>query len=98
MLVALLGSLTLSMGSPWWEHYEIRDTYLCPDRARLVVERNQAQASLLSGRYRTTLFREPSEQPGLHYSNEQAKIAIRGDVLRIQLGSRQQECLRTDSA
>ena len=58
MLFVLLAPLTLAMGSPWWEQYEVRDTYLCPERGRLVVERNDAQASLLSGRFRTTLFRE----------------------------------------
>jgi hypothetical protein len=98
VLIALLGSLTLAMGSPWWEQYETRDTYLCPERGRLVVERNEAQASLLTGRFRTTLFREQSEQPGLHNGNEMLKMVIRGDVLRINHDSRDLECLRTDDA
>jgi hypothetical protein len=29
VLIALLAPLTLAMGSPWWEQYEIRDTFLC---------------------------------------------------------------------
>lgn len=98
MLLALLAPLTLAMGSPWWEQYELRDSYLCPDRGRLVVERNDAQASLLSGRFRTTLFRENSELPGLRYTNEMMRLVIRGDVLRLEQGSQKLECLRTDDA
>jgi hypothetical protein len=98
VLFTLLGTLTLAMGSPWWEHYETRDTYLCPDRGRLVVERNDAQASLLTGRFRTTMFRQQSERPGLHYGNEMVTIAIRGDVIRINHDSRDLVCLRTDDA
>ncbi len=98
MLIALLAPLTLAMGSPWWEQYEIRDTFLCPDRGRLVVERNDAQASLLSGRFRTTLFRENSEQPGLRYANDMLRLVIRGDVLNLEQESGKLECLRTEQA
>jgi hypothetical protein len=98
VLIALLAPLTLAMGSPWWEQYEIRDTFLCPDRGRLVVERNDAQASLLSGRFRTTLFRENSEQPGLRYANDMLRLVIRGDVLNLEQESGKLECLRTEQA
>lgn len=98
MLIALLAPLTLAMGSPWWEQYEIRDTFLCPDRGRLVVERNDTQASLLSGRFRTTLFRENSEQPGLRYANDMLRLVIRGDVLNLEQESGKLECLRTEQA
>lgn len=98
MLLALLAPLTLAMGSPWWEQYEVRDTYLCPEQGRLVVERNDAQASLLSGRFRTTLFRENSELPGLRYTNDLLRLVIRGDVMSLEQDSRKLECLRTDDA
>lgn len=98
VLLSLLVPLTLTMGSPWWEQYEQRDTYLCSDRGRLVVERNDAQASLLSGRFRTTLFRESSELPGLRYTNDMLRLVILGDVLSLEQASQKLECLRTDSA
>ena len=98
MLLTLLVPLSLAMGSPWWEQYELRDTYLCPDRGRLVVERNDAQASLLAGRFRTTLFRETSELPGLRYTNDLIRLVIRGDVLSLEQDSQKLECLRTDDA
>ena len=98
MLLSLLAPLTLAMGSPWWEQYEVRDIYLCSDRGRLVVERNEAQASLLSGRFRTTLFRENSELPGLRYANDMLRLVIRGDVLSVEQESQKVECLRTDDA
>mgnify|MGYP006935498090 CR=1 FL=1 len=98
MLLSLLMPLTLALGSPWWEQYEMRDTYLCSDRGRLVVERNDAQASLLSGRFRTTLFRETSERPGLRYANDVLRLVIRGDVLSLEQESQTVECLRTDDA
>ncbi|MFM7549506.1 MAG: hypothetical protein ACKO8I_11695 [Cyanobacteriota bacterium] len=98
MLALLLTSLTLAMGSPWWEQYELRDTYLCSDRGRLVVERNDAQASILSGRFRTTLFRQSSDLPGLRYSNDMLRLVIRGDVLSVEQDSQKLECLRTDDA
>ncbi|MEB3185565.1 MAG: hypothetical protein VKM97_06745 [Cyanobacteriota bacterium] len=98
LLLSLLTPLALAMGSPWWEQYELRDTYLCSDRGRLVVERNDAQASILTGRFRTTLFRENSELPGLRYANEMLRLVIRGDVLSLEQASNRLECLRTDSA
>ncbi len=98
MLLSLLAPLAVAMGSPWWEQYEVRDTYLCSDRGRLVVERNDAQASVLTGRFRTTLFRENSELPGLRYANDMLRLVIRGDVLSVEQESQKVECLRTDSA
>ena len=98
MIALLLAPLTFAMGSPWWEQYDVRDTYLCSGRGRLVVERNDAQASLLNGRFRTTLFRENSELPGLRYTNDMLRLVIRGDVLSVEQDSQKLECLRTDDA
>ena len=87
----------LAMGSPWWEQYELRETYLCPERGALVLERNDAQASLLAGRFRSTLFREPSELPGIRYTNAAMRLILRGDVLTLEQLPLRLECLRTDN-
>ena len=57
----------LSMGSPWWEDYGITEKFLCPNERAVTLERNDAQASLIAGRFRSTLFREDSNLPGLRY-------------------------------
>ncbi len=54
----------LAMSSPWWENYGIKERYLCSDRGQVVLERNDAQASLIAGRYRSTLFREHTADRG----------------------------------
>lgn len=95
MLLDLLIPVALAFGSPWWEHYDLRDTYICPDQGRLVVERNDAQASVRSGRFQATLFRENSPLPGLHYGNDMLRLVLRGDVLRLEQESFKLECLRT---
>lgn len=98
LLVTLLAPFSLAMGSPWWEQYELRDTFLCPDRGRLVVERNDSQAAVLIGRHRTTLFRDAAALPALRYSNAMMRLVIRGDVLSLERESQTLECLRTDDA
>ena len=95
-MLNLLLPLTLAMGSPWWEQYETRETFLCPNQGRVVVERNDAQASLLAGRFRSTLFREESPLPGLRYGNDLMRLVLKGDVLNLEHGSRKLECLRTE--
>jgi hypothetical protein len=98
----LLAPLTLivhlAMGSPWWEQYELQETYICPDRGTLVVERNEAQASLLMGRYRSTLFRENSQLPGVRYGNEMLRLVLKGDLLTLEQSSEKLECLRSNDA
>ena len=61
MLAAVLMLPLLAMGSPWWEDYGTKETFLCAEQGPVVIERNDAQASLLMGRYRLTLFR--AQQP-----------------------------------
>ena len=56
--------------SPWWEDYAIRDRYLCRPQGVVVLERNDAQASLIQGRYRSTFFREASDEAGIRYSGD----------------------------
>jgi hypothetical protein len=85
-----------AMGSPWWENYETRETYRCPDQRTLVVERNDAQASLLSGRFRSTLFREPSDAPGLRYQDGRRRLILRGDELTLEELPQRLICIRTE--
>ena len=98
----LLAPLTLiahlAMGSPWWEQYELKETYICPNQGTLVVERNDSQASLLMGRYRSTLFRENSQLPGVRYGNEMLRLVLRGDLLTLEQSSEKLECLRSNNA
>jgi hypothetical protein len=101
--LAMWAGLTLAMGSPWWEDYAIKETYLCSDRAQVVVERNDAQASLIAGRYRTTLFRAqqstPGQEPilGLVYRNEVMTLILRGDQLILEQLPNRTSCMRTES-
>ena len=91
-----LGGSTLAMGSPWWEDYGITEQFLCPDQRRVTLERNDAQASLIAGRFRSTLFREASNLPGLRYRNEQMTLILKGDVLTMEQLPSRLECLRTE--
>ncbi|MEB3321507.1 MAG: hypothetical protein VKI81_01645 [Synechococcaceae cyanobacterium] len=97
LLSPLLGfGPALAMSSPWWEDYEQRDRYLCSDQATIVVERNDAQAAVLTGRHRSTLFREPSAAPGLRYSNDLMRLILRGDELTLERLPLRLTCIRTD--
>ena len=92
----------LSMGSPWWEDYAIKETFLCSERGAVVVERNDAQASLITGRYRTTLFRERQEagaaEPilGIVYRNDLMTLILRGDQLILEQLPQRTSCMRTE--
>lgn len=99
-LAPLLGlplcGAAVAMSSPWWENYEVRETFLCNDTNQVVVERNDAQASLLAGRSRTTLFREDSPLPGLRYGTDRLRLILRGDELTLERLPQRMLCLRTD--
>ena len=88
----------LAMGSPWWEDYGTSETFLCPNRGALIIERNDAQASVLSGRFRTTLFRENSDLPGLRYRDDRMRVIIRGDVLTMEQLPDRFDCMRSQQA
>ena len=96
-MIALLVPL-LALSSAWWEGYDIRERFLCGDQGVLVVERNDAQASLISGRSRFTLFRVASSQPGLRYGSEAMELILWGDNLTLEQGRRKMQCTRTDQA
>jgi hypothetical protein len=69
----------------------------------VVIERNDAQASLLTGRYRMTLFRAqqpaPGEAPivGIVYRNELMTLILRGDQLILEQLPKRTTCMRTES-
>lgn len=94
-LPTLIGAV-LAMGSPWWENYDSQEVFVCPDRGRVVLERNDAQASLLSGRYRATLFRDTASTAVLRYRNEELSVSLRGDTLTLERLPGRVECLRTE--
>ena len=64
----------------------------------MVVERNDAQASLISGRSRFTLFRVASSQPGLRFATDGMELILWGDNLTLEQGRRKLQCTRTDQA
>lgn len=82
--------------SPWWEDYASRDRYLCRPSGSVVLERNDAQASLIQGPYRSTFFREASELPGLRYSGNDMRLILLGDELTLERPPQRIQCLRTD--
>lgn len=96
-------ALTLAMGSPWWEDYAIKETYLCSERGQVVLERNEAQAALITGRYRTTLFREQpgrtDAEPllGVVYRNDLLTLILRGDQMILEQLPQRTSCMRTES-
>jgi hypothetical protein len=102
LLIIAMGSALLSgqsanaMGSPWWENYDTRESFLCRDKNKVVLERNDAQAALISGRSTTTLFREPSDLPGLRYGNDSLRLILRGDELTVEQLPQRVLCLRMD--
>ncbi len=96
--IPLLASGWLAMSSPWWEDYQLRERFLCGEQGVLVVERNDAQASLISGGQRFTLFRLANNQPGLHYGTEGMELTLWGDSLTLEQGRRTLSCSRTDEA
>ena len=97
MIAQLLIPL-LALSSPWWEDYDTRERFLCGDQGSVVVERNDAQASLISGRSRFTLFRVASSQPGLRFATDGMELILWGDNLTLEQGRRKLQCTRTDQA
>ena len=62
----------------------------------MVLERNDSQASLLSGGFRSTLFREPVSGSELSFRNDDVRVTVQGDVLTLEQATRQITCLRTE--
>jgi hypothetical protein len=97
--VPLLLALSLmAQSSPWWEQYDSRDIYVCPRLGRVVLERNDAQASLLASGYRSTGFRHDRQLNGIRYRNERMTLILRGDLLTIEQTPDRIDCTRTEQA
>jgi hypothetical protein len=96
---ALPGTATLgplAMTSPWWEDYDVKERFLCTDKAGVVLERNDAQAALINGDSVTTLFREASEGPALVYRNGSLRLILRGDELTVERLPLTISCVRSE--
>lgn len=98
LLPLLAAATSVAVSSPWWEDYDVRERFLCGDRGVLVVERNDAQASLISGRNRFTLFRVASSNPGMRFASDGMELILWGDALTLEQGRRTLQCTRTDQA
>ena len=101
LTLVLLGPLlspVRAMQSPWWENYDLKERYICPDHGSLVLERNESQASLISGRSSSILFRESSDNRGLVYRNGTMLVMLRGDELTLEQLPQRLICLRTEEA
>ncbi|MEB3301099.1 MAG: hypothetical protein VKN56_03920 [Cyanobacteriota bacterium] len=86
----------LVMTSPWWENYDTKERFLCPENRKVDLERNTAQAALISGNSRTTLFREASDAPGLIFRNDELRVILRGDELILERLPQKITCLRSE--
>ena len=81
-----------------WENYDVRQSFVCPGRGTVVVERNESQASLLSGGLRSTLFREADSGNAMSFRNGDLHLTLRGDELTLEQFNQQILCLRTEQA
>lgn len=87
-----------AMTSPWWENYDVRQRFLCPQQGTVVVERNDSQASLIAAGVRFTLFRERDGEPGLRYRNDNLRLILSGDELTLEQLPQRFTCIRTEEA
>ena len=95
LLLPLAGPAAMAL-SPWWEGYTSKDTYLCRDRGQLVLERNDAQAALISGGSRATLFRVSTDDSALIYRNDDLRVILRGDELTVERFPLKILCVRSE--
>ena len=84
------------MNSPWWENYDVRQRFICPQQGTVVVERNDSQASLFASGVRFTLFRERDGEPGLRYRNDNLRLILSGDELTLEQLPQRFTCTRTE--
>ena len=93
----LLPQAALAGPSPWWEHYERQDEYQCGED-KLLMERNDDQASIYMRGYKTNLFRDKGSPLLKRYKNEQFKLTIRGDVIELEDLLSVRQCQRYEQA
>ncbi len=99
LLFSLLVPSTAAAGpSPWWEHYERSDSYRCGEEEKVLIERNDSQASLYMRGYRMNLFRDQQTPLLKRYSNSQFSLTIRGDEVEIEDLISRRLCQRFEQA
>jgi|TARA_Y100000991_G_scaffold125709_1_gene94651 hypothetical protein len=99
LLVSLLAPTAALAGpSPWWEHYERIDHYRCGEEGKVLLERNDSQASLYMRGYKMNLFRDQQSPLLKRYSNSQLSVTIRGDEVEIEDLLSRRLCQRFEQA
>ena len=98
LLSLLVPSAVLAGPSPWWEHYDRSDRYRCGEEEKVLVERNDSQASLFMRGYRMNLFRDQQSPLLKRYSNNQFSLTIRGDEIEIEDLISRRRCQRFEQA
>ena len=99
LLLSVLVPSTAAAGpSPWWEHYERSDGYRCGEEEKVLIERNDSQASLYMRGYRMNLFRDQQTPLLERYSNSQFSLTIRGDEVEIEDLISRRLCQRFEQA
>ena len=99
LLLSVLVPSTAAAGpSPWWEHYDRSDRYRCGEEEKVLIERNDSQASLFMRGYRMNLFRDQQSPLLKRYSNSQFSVTIRGDEIEIEDLISRRRCQRFEQA
>jgi hypothetical protein len=98
LAVGLLSATSVALGgpSPWWEHYESKQTFRCGDSSELLLERNDSQASVYHRGYKTNLFRDLKAFALHRYANERLSVVLNGDELIIEDLLSKTRCHRTE--
>ena len=90
-----LAAAAAAIAAPWWENYDLKQSFLCPGGRTLVLERNASQASIQGGGFNSTLFREADNSPDLTYRNDSVRVSLRGDELTLEQFPQRITCLRS---
>ncbi len=99
LLLSLLAPTAASAGpSPWWEHYERSDNYRCGEDVKVLIERNDSQASLYMRGYRLNLFRDQQSPLLKRYANSQFSVTFRGDEIELEDLTSRRLCQRFEQA
>ena len=98
VLGLLVPAAAVAGPSPWWEHYDRIDRYRCGEEGKVLIERNDSQASLYMRGYRMNLFRDQQSPLLKRYSNSQFSLTIRGDEVEIEDFMTVRRCQRFEQA
>ena len=98
LLSVMVPTAAVAGPSPWWEHYDRSDRYRCGEEEKVLIERNDSQASLYMRGYRMNLFRDQQTPLLKRYSNSQLSLTIRGDEVEIEDLISRRRCQRFEQA